>query len=73
MESLEIDITSCKWVKSTSALDGKIKILKNPAFQDSQLTNLVHNVTNTTPRWRLEGLSSGQEYHARSEQHLYRL
>ena len=33
--------------------------------QDSQLTQLVHNSSNSRPKWKLEGLSAGEQYTAR--------
>jgi len=34
-------------------------------YQDSQLTQLQHNSSNSKPKWNLEGLSPGKQYHAR--------
>ena len=33
--------------------------------QDSQLTQLVHNSSNSRPKWKLEDLSAGEQYTAR--------
>ena len=45
----------------------KVKTVNNtPGLtQDSQLTQLVHNASNSSPRWPLDGLGPGKVYTAR--------
>jgi len=55
--------TSVTLICTHSNLNGDIFTLE--LYQDTQLTQLVHNTSNSKPRWNMDRLSPGKQYMAR--------
>lgn len=55
--------TSVTLICTHSNLNGDIFTLE--LYQDTQLTQLVQNLSNSKPRWNMDQLSPGKQYMAR--------